>query len=160
MALIPHRRKLLLFALLSLADLDLTMWLLGLPGGVYESNPLAAWCLGCQGWAGLVLLKTATVLVAGVLLVLYCRFRPRAGQRALTLVCAVVAAVVVYSGCLAASLDWKANQEGTTLLVGGLRRRPAAAIRPMSRLNPGKVVDSPVAGRLVPKDASFPPRAR
>ncbi len=109
MAKIPYRRRLLLLALLSLADLCLTWWLLGLPGGgVYESNPLAAWCLDCQGWVGLTLYKVATVLVGSTLLVVYCRHRPRAGRHALTLACSLVAAIVVYSGCLAATLDWSA----------------------------------------------------
>jgi hypothetical protein len=130
MAIIPHRRKFILLALLSLADLVLTWWLLELPsGGVCESNPLAAWCLECQGWGGLALYKAATVLVGGGLLVVYCRHRPRAGKHALTLVCSLVAAVVVYSGCLVATLDWTAIQNAGTARANAQRRGPAAAIQ-------------------------------
>jgi hypothetical protein len=103
--MIPHR-KLLLLGLLSLADLCLTWWLLRQSGGhVYESNPLAAHCLERHGWAGLALFKAATVFLGGGLLVVVCGYRPHTGGRALTLACAAVAAVVVYSCWLAATLD-------------------------------------------------------
>ncbi len=102
--MLPHRGKLLLFALLSLADLALTKALIqqGL-GQVYEANPVAAWCLWHHGWAGLAAFKVLLVLSASGLSTLISLRRPGAGGRLLALGCAATAAVVLYSGYLAVS---------------------------------------------------------
>jgi hypothetical protein len=95
------KRKLLLFALLSVADLALTRRLLGAEdSAAYESNPVAAWWLARFGWVGLTGFKAATVLTAAGLVAVICRRRPRAGHRVLAFACAAVAAVVAYSGYL------------------------------------------------------------
>jgi hypothetical protein len=99
---LPHPRTHLLFLLLSLADLGLT-WVLirhGL-GFVYEGNPVAAWCLGCQGWAGLAVFKAVMVLTCSGLSAAISRRRPCTGGRVLAVSCVVTAAVVLYSGYLA-----------------------------------------------------------
>ncbi len=94
-------RKLLLFALLSLSDFGLTCYLLRASGGaVYESNPVAAWCLGRFGWLGLATFKAATMALGAGLGVLVFLRRPRTGDRVLTFGCAALAAVVLYSGYL------------------------------------------------------------
>jgi hypothetical protein len=92
----------LLFPVLSGADLFLTWRLLGQGrSAVYESNPVAAWCLGHFGWAGLVWFKLgAVVVVLGACLALS-RRRPRAGAGVLSFGCIVLAAVVMYSSYLA-----------------------------------------------------------
>src|SRR5262245_42806460 len=49
---LPHPRKLLLFALLSVADLTLTWALIQYGRGqFYEGNPVAAWFLRSGGWS-------------------------------------------------------------------------------------------------------------
>src|SRR5262249_51842731 len=50
-------------------------------GQFYESNPVAAWCLRCGGWAGLAGFKAASVLLAATLAVAVARSRPRAAGR-------------------------------------------------------------------------------
>jgi hypothetical protein len=93
--------KLLLFAFLSLADLALTLHLLGAEGSaVYERNLLAVWCLAHFGWVGLAGFKAATVSVAAGLSAAIHRRSPRAAHRVLALGCAALAAVVTYSGYL------------------------------------------------------------
>jgi hypothetical protein len=103
-------RKLALFALLSLADLALTRYLLETRGlAVSESNPLAAWWLERFGWLGLTGFKLAMMaLAAGLGLMVY-RRRPVAGHRVLGFGCAAVAAVVLYSGCLCAAVTRQPN---------------------------------------------------
>lgn len=97
-----HPRKLLLFALLSLADLGLT-WLLVQRGGgeVYESNPVAGWCLAAFGWVGLAAFKAGTVVTVVGLAVWASRYRPQAGNLILVFACSAVGAVVGYSCYLA-----------------------------------------------------------
>jgi hypothetical protein len=101
MTSLPHPRKLLFFAALSLADLSLTCLLLQGGGGrAYESNPVAAWWLSRFGWAGLAAFKlTLTVLVASLALAVS-RRRPHAGGRVLAFGCSALLAVVLYSACL------------------------------------------------------------
>jgi hypothetical protein len=95
-----HPKKQLLFALLSLADLVLTCWLLDGPGGVYEANPVARWWLDRFGWAGLAGFKAAAVGLVIALALLIARSRPRAAGMVLGLGCAITAAVVLYSASL------------------------------------------------------------
>jgi hypothetical protein len=99
--LLAHSGKQLSFGLLSLADLTMTWALMrdGL-GSVYESNPVAAWCLHGHGWAGMVIFKALMVLASGGLSEIISRYRPRTGGRVLTLGCVITAAVVLYSSYL------------------------------------------------------------
>jgi hypothetical protein len=98
---LAHPLKLLLFVLLSLADLALTGLLLGhSEGDVYEANPLARWCLVWYGPTGLVLFKAGVVSLVLGLAVVISRFQPRAAGRVLGFGCATLAAVVLYSATL------------------------------------------------------------
>jgi hypothetical protein len=98
---IPCPDRQVLFALLSLADLTLTWWLLGHSGGaVYEANPVARWWLTHCGWAGFVCFKVAVVLLVLALAVLIARSRPRAAGRLLGLGCLSLSLVVLYSASL------------------------------------------------------------
>jgi hypothetical protein len=101
MPALAHPRKLSLFALLSLADLALTCFLLGRPGGgAYEWNPVASWWLIRFGWAGLAGFKLGILLLIAALILVVSRSRPRAAGRLLTFGCVALLAVVVYSGSL------------------------------------------------------------
>src|SRR5262245_15702856 len=102
-ALAHHRYKLVLFGLLSVADLVLTLHLLQQGNGrVYESNPLAGWWLARLGSFGLALYKVLCVLLFGTLILTISRLNPRTGGRVLVFGCVAVAVVVCYSGCLLA----------------------------------------------------------
>ena len=98
---LEHTGKQLSFVLLSLADLTMTWALIrdGL-GSVYESNPVAAWCLQGYGWAGMAVFKAVMVLASGGLSEVISRYRPRTGGRVLVLGCIITASVVLYSGYL------------------------------------------------------------
>jgi hypothetical protein len=99
--LIAHPRKLILFLSLSALDLALTLWLLAHFGGpVYETNPVAAWCLDEFGWLGLVAFKAAMVLFIFGLIAVVSAHRPRTGARVLSFGCAALLAVVGYSAGL------------------------------------------------------------
>jgi hypothetical protein len=90
--------RLLLYCVLSAADLFFTWRLLAARGGtVYESNPIAGWLLGRYGWGGLAAYKVGTVLLVAGLSGLICRYRPVVGARVLTFGCSLLALVVVYS---------------------------------------------------------------
>ena len=98
---LKHTGKQLLFVLLSLADLSMTWALIGDGlGSVYESNPVAAWCLQGYGWSGMAVFKAVMVLASGGLSEVVSRYRPRTGGRVLVLGCIVTASVVLYSGYL------------------------------------------------------------
>jgi hypothetical protein len=87
-----------LFALLSGADLGLTWWLLNRSGGrAYEANPLARWFLDQHGWLGMAAFKAGTVLLVLGLVIAIARTRPRAAGRILSLGCAALALIVLYS---------------------------------------------------------------
>jgi hypothetical protein len=93
-----------LFALLGLADLALTAYLLRkCPGQFYESNPLAQWWLDGWGWVGLIAFKAGLVLavLATVRVVQFCR--PQTASRVLRFSCAVTGLVLGYSSLLAAA---------------------------------------------------------
>src|SRR5215831_6550499 len=110
--LLAHPVRLLLFGLLSLADLFLTLRLLAHSGAVYESNPLARWWLARHGWLGLACFKAATVLVVVGLAGAITRRRPRAGGRVLGFACAALALVVCYSSVLYGMVHTRAAEEG------------------------------------------------
>jgi hypothetical protein len=98
---LEHTGKQLSFVLLSLADLTMTWALIGDGlGSVYESNPVAAWCLQGYGWAGMAVFKAVMVLASGGLSEVISRYRPRTGGRVLALGCIITASVVLYSGYL------------------------------------------------------------
>jgi hypothetical protein len=98
---LEHTGKQLSFVLLSLADLTMTWALIGDGlGSVYESNPVAAWCLQGYGWAGMAGFKALMVLASGGLSEVISRYRPRTGGRVLVLGCIITASVVLYSGYL------------------------------------------------------------
>jgi hypothetical protein len=101
-----HPGKLSLFAVLSGADLFLTWRLLEHSNGwLYESNPVAAWCLVHFGWLGLTAFKTVGVLLVAGLALVISRSQPRTGGRVLGFACSVPALVVLYSTALAGLLD-------------------------------------------------------
>ncbi len=89
---------LVLCAALSVADWSLTWALIhGSNGEVYESNPVAAWCLKWYGWPGLALFKTVcTGTFAGAVCLLIQR-QPRAGVRVVTLAILTLVLVNAYS---------------------------------------------------------------
>jgi hypothetical protein len=96
--LLSHPWRQLLFVGLSLADLVLTWWLLSRTSGqVYESNPVAHWCLAQHGWLGMLGFKTGLVLLVIGLAAIIARFRPRVAGRVLGFGCAALALVVFYS---------------------------------------------------------------
>jgi hypothetical protein len=145
---LPHRRKLYLFVLLSLADLFLTWCLLHQDQGpFFESNPVAGWWLQRHGWLGLVAFKAATVLVAAALLVVVSRYRPRTAGNALVLACALVGGVVFYS-CYLAQANASTTAEVRSLLEDherlealGNRLRAYVALRE-------RMIDEIIAGRF------------
>jgi hypothetical protein len=99
--MMAQRGKQLLFVLLSIADLTLTCWLLRRSGGqAYEANPVAAWWLARHGAVGLACFKAAAVFGVLGLTAFIARHRPRAAAGILTLGCASLAVVVVYSAAL------------------------------------------------------------
>lgn len=99
-----HSGKLLLFGLLSLADLILTMHLLQRPGGqVYESNPIANAWITSFGLVGLALYKSLMVVTVAGLCLVISRYRPAAAGRILRLGCVATGTVVLYS-CLLSGL--------------------------------------------------------
>jgi hypothetical protein len=103
---LPHRRKLLLFVVLSAIDLFLTWRLLDRPGTpVYEINPFARWSWEHIGWFGLIGFKTAVVGVAASAALIIARRRPRTASRVLTFGCLAAALVVGYS----LFVDWTAS---------------------------------------------------
>jgi hypothetical protein len=114
---IPHPGKQLLFALLSVADLSLTWWLLNHSDGyVGEGNPVARWWLERHGWLGLAGFKAAGVLLVAALAAVISRRRPRAGGRVLALGCAALAGVVLFSASLCGRMPelvaaWRAEDE-------------------------------------------------
>ncbi len=103
--------KLLLFALLSGADLLLTWRLVQHSAGqVYESNPLANWWLRHYGWLGLAVYKGLAVGLVLALWAIVVRSRPRVGRWMLTFACSAVAVVVLYSSLLAGYLQVRPNE--------------------------------------------------
>jgi Domain of unknown function (DUF5658) len=89
---------LIVFSILSLADLCLTWVLIRYSGGrVQESNPLAQAWLAKHGWQGMVGFKMATISVfLAVVFVVSC-YRPRTSLVLVLFACLSVGSVVLYS---------------------------------------------------------------
>src|SRR5579862_1964268 len=114
LAKLPMRWLFLFFAFLSLSDLVLTSILIRWSeGDVYESNPLANWCLASFGMTGLVGYKVLMVTVVLSLVVVISQTRPRAGKGVLVFSCSAMSLVVLYSGFLLGYLGLQGydNQE-------------------------------------------------
>jgi len=91
-------RALLVFLILSVADLFLTRKLIyGGEGAVFESNPVANWCLTTYGWGGLTAFKLGIVSVIGILAGSLAFWRPRTSELILVFACGAQSAVVLYS---------------------------------------------------------------
>jgi hypothetical protein len=89
---------LLVFCILSLADLALTWALIEYSGGrVRESNPVAHAWLELFGWHGLIWFKATTMLVVAMAVLVLLRYRPRMGFLLVTFASLAVGAVVLYS---------------------------------------------------------------
>jgi hypothetical protein len=152
-----HSGKQQLFALLSLADLSLTWWLLsGTRGQVYESNPLARWWLEEHGWLGLAGFKGGTVLLVIGLAAVVARHHPRAGDRILTFASAILGLVVLYSAslgfaCLPTSEDQQAFEKAIekSNLEARAEMRKVLAYRALRR----ETCEEWLAGRLTLRDA-------
>jgi hypothetical protein len=159
--MMAQRAKQVLFVLLSIADLTLTCWLVRSSGGqAYEANPVAAWWLARHGAWGLACFKAAAVLGALGLTSLIARHRPRAAGGILTLGCASLAVVVVYSSALSwfvspaeGSADWSEAALAQRLdamnrdTQGRMRRREAFLAWRHS------LCDDLIAGRTSLRDA-------
>jgi hypothetical protein len=83
----------ILYVVLSLADLVLTAALLGTDGEAYEANPIAAAFLERHGWSGLALFKAAGVTVFVAAVVLLARRRRQLAAAVVTFGCLVLIGV-------------------------------------------------------------------
>ena len=93
-----HPVRLILYTVLSLADLALTYALIQQGDGeVYESNPIAEAWLSSYGWTGLALYKLVIILIVGAVAAFVSLSRPRTGGHILSFACLAVAVVVTYS---------------------------------------------------------------
>jgi hypothetical protein len=94
--------RLILFMVLSVADLILTWRLLLFSHGlVYESNPIARYFLSQYGWPGILGFKCVDVLIVACLTLIISSVQPAAARRVLSMACVVVASVAIYSCFLA-----------------------------------------------------------
>jgi hypothetical protein len=146
----PHVGKQSLFAVLSLADLALTTWLLTRPGGrAYEANPVANWWLTRHGWLGLAGFKVAVVLFVGLLAAFISRFRPRGGRLVLNFGCAAVSLVVLYSACLCGRLPSSSSDEVAAdgLVEINRKARDVARVGGDYRALLGRLIEDLIAGR-------------
>lgn len=87
----------LLFLLVSIADLVMTYWLLSYSPNFYESNPLANWFFKNWNVAGMTFFKFGVVAFVVVISEYVERHRVGAGKFVLIIGTVVTAAVVVYS---------------------------------------------------------------
>lgn len=87
----------LLFLLMSIADLVMTYWLLSINPNVYESNPLANWFFANWNIAGMTFFKFGVVALVVIISEFVEHRRAGAGKFVLILGSLVTAAVVAYS---------------------------------------------------------------
>ena len=87
----------LLFLLVSIADLVMTYWLLSVNPHVYESNPLANWFFANWNIAGMTFFKFGVVALVVIISEFVEHRRAGAGKFVLILGSLVTAAVVAYS---------------------------------------------------------------
>ena len=87
----------ILFLILSIADLVVTYWLLSYSPTFYESNPVANWFFKKWNFAGMTFFKFGVVAVVVVISEFVERKRPGTGKFVLILGSIVTAAVVAYS---------------------------------------------------------------
>jgi Domain of unknown function (DUF5658) len=87
----------LLFLLVSIADLVMTYWLLSINPRVYESNPLANWFFAKWNIAGMTFFKFGVVALVVIISEFVEHRRAGAGKFVLILGILVTAAVVAYS---------------------------------------------------------------
>ena len=122
--LLIHPKQMLLFAGLSLVDLVLTWWLLTrCDDAVYESNPVAQWCLETLGWLGLAAFKAGMVVLVVGLAFIISRSKPRLGGGVLALGCAALLAVVSHSLVLA----WTVSHETDAVTLAALQKQEELA---------------------------------
>lgn len=96
-----HPFALISYAVLGVADLGLTLYLLRASGGrVYESNPLAGAWLQAYGSVGLAIFKALAMVLFAACAGLISLRHPQVGRRLLTAGCAITGGVVVYSAIL------------------------------------------------------------
>jgi hypothetical protein len=108
-----HPTKLVLFALLSVADLFMTWQLVqATDGKVYESNPVANAWLTSFGWVGLTIFKTLAMLLVALTAVYISFHRPKTGGRVLIFACTATFLVVAYS-CYIGLQEEPLNLTGT-----------------------------------------------
>lgn len=87
----------LLFLLVSIADLVMTYWLLSYSPNFYESNPVANWFFKNWNMAGMTFFKFGVVAFVVVISEFVERRRVGSGKFVLILGIVVTAAVVAYS---------------------------------------------------------------
>jgi uncharacterized membrane protein len=89
--------RLLLFLVLSLADLLITILLLTSSPYAAEVNPIArAWFVRYE-WQGLVVFKALVVVIVSAIGMYISLCRPETGRKVLTFACLVLGLVVIYS---------------------------------------------------------------
>ena len=121
---------LILFVVLSLADLLLTGYLLNKSQVIhksneviYEGNPIAnAWLLRF-GWRGLVIFKALAMWVVGGVALYVSSYRPRLGAFVLVFACLVVSAVLFYSYSLTRSKAAALGLDPHSLFVNEVERK-------------------------------------
>lgn len=87
----------ILFLLLSIADLVVTYWLLSVSPNFYESNPIANWFFKNWNIAGMTVFKFSVVALVVIISEFVERRRNGFGKFVLIFGCLVTAAVVAYS---------------------------------------------------------------
>lgn len=145
------------YALLSAADLLLTISLLKTSGEAYEANPAAAACLEQHGWGGLAAFKAGGVLMFFGAVYLLARRKPGVAAGVVTFGCGVLLAVTLYSHALirqahAEDAEWQATKVRNSAPVDpghpARHRRPVFAI-PANEADRGNHPRPGAAGRIL-----------
>jgi hypothetical protein len=120
------------YALLSAADLLLTISLLKTSGEAYEANPAAAAFLERHGWGGLAAFKAGGVLMFFGAVFLLARRKPGVAAGVVTFGCGVLLAVTLYSH----NLIRQANAEETELEATKVRHSAPVGQPLLTRILP------------------------